>query len=157
MEYESYSNDYDALKAFSQSLKPSPRKDFRETLRQSVCCFECECLYLHALYIPVESCGRGHLASLTAGSCFCIHMGIQGKFPAGVSCVVLWSFIVHTIQRCTEFHMRMVFGLVGTKPSYQPVQYICGLCDRFSAPQSTLFSFLREIPQEAPLRPFYGS
>lgn len=61
------------------------------------------CLYLHALYIPVESCGRGHLASLTAMSCICFHMGTQGKFPAGVSCVVLWSFIVRT-----EFYIRKV-------------------------------------------------
>lgn len=88
-----------------KTITPNQDQHFADTLRQSVCCFECECLYLHALYIPVESCGWGHLALLTAGSCFWVHMGIEGKFPASLSCVALWSFIVASIQHSHELHI----------------------------------------------------
>lgn len=89
---------------FPKPITPiAQNQDFRDTLRQAVCCFGCECLYLLALYIPAGSCGQGHLASLTAMRCICFRMGTQGKFPAGISCVVLWSFIA-----LTEFHIRKV-------------------------------------------------
>ena len=100
------------------------------------------CLHLHALCIPAESCGWGHLASLTAGSCFCIHMGIQGKFPASTSCAALCSFIVPTTQRMQFYHIRKILSRA---------------TDIRSSRRPSMFFFLTELPQEAPLHPSEGS
>lgn len=103
MEYYSDCDDKYVQNTFGNSLRPSSqrRSDNPPIVLDA-------CLYLLALFIPVESCGWGHLALLTAGSCFCIHMGIQGKFPARASCVALWSFIAPTIGRSNEFHIRKI-------------------------------------------------
>lgn len=55
---------------------PQTKTSASQTHSDNLCVVFNECLYLRALYIPGESCGRGHLALLTAGSCFWVHMGI---------------------------------------------------------------------------------
>lgn len=114
------------LIATSQTLNPRPT--FHSLARTVYLLFLFEFLHLHALYIPNEFCGWGHLAWLTAGSCFWVHMGIEGNFFTTTSCVVLWCCIVSSIQHYTELHIRQTF-------SKDRIVWL-------SFPSSTIFVFL---------------
>lgn len=101
-----------------KALKPNPRPTFQRHTQTIHLLFECERLYLRSVS-PVGSCGWGHLALLTAGSCFCIHMGIRGKFPARTSCVGLQ--IVATIHAHKMSFMLGRFLLAGRELEAAPV------------------------------------
>lgn len=55
--------------------------------------------FISVLCIYVECCGRGHLASLTAGRCFSTHRGVYGKSPC---CFVFCS----TPHCCSELNLK---------------------------------------------------
>lgn len=69
-------------------------------------------------------------------------MGIQGKFPASTSCAALCSFIVPTTQRMQFYHIRKILSRA---------------TDIRSSRRPSMFFFLTELPQEAPLHPSEGS
>lgn len=79
-----------AEEQISWKSNPNPRQTLHRLSDNLFFVFLCERLYLHALSIFVESCGCGHLALLTAGSCCCcsVHMVVSGKFLGYVFCRV---------------------------------------------------------------------
>lgn len=62
-------------------------------------------VFISVLCVYVECCGGGHLALLTAGSCFSIRRGIYGKSPR---CFVFCALL--TLLLTAEFKVRIILS-----------------------------------------------
>lgn len=134
----------------SRSL--SETQHFRDTLRQSVYCVECvslsPCFVYPCWILWLRTSGFTNCRELLLRS-----HGYSGEIPCKyVLCCTLVFYCAHPSQRSDEFHVRKILSretrLYGTACPVRPC---------VSAAQPALFFFLRELPQEAPLRPFQGS
>lgn len=63
------------------------------------------------LCTSLVNCGWGHLASLTAGSCFWVHVGIEGKFPARTSCCF-------TVPSVLQLDIKHILSSTSVRPIF---------------------------------------